>query len=183
MKTKEELRKEGLERRSKMSEKEVKEKSKEIQEKVLRTLDRDDIVMTYASYRNEVETDFLIEKLLQRNQVLAVPKTYRDKMKTYRIESFEELEENSRGIREPEESEEITKASIDNCIIPGVKFDRQGNRIGYGKGYYDRFLKNFQGQKIGLTYQKLMEQKIPTDEWDIPMDKIITEENVYRGFS
>jgi 5-formyltetrahydrofolate cyclo-ligase len=182
METKEELRRKGLRQRSSMPEKEVKEKGRKIQEKILEITDRDDTVMTYVSYRNEVETDLLIEKLLERNQALVVPKTSGDEMKAFRIQSMEELEENSKGIREPKDAEQISKASIDICIIPGVKFDRKGNRIGYGKGYYDRFLENFQGQKIGLTYQKLMEEKIPTDEWDIQMDKIITEENVYRGF-
>ena len=178
MKTKEELRREGLEQRSQISRKEVKEKSRKIQKKVLEVIGEDDTVMSYVSYRNEVETYLLIEKLLHRKQVLAVPKVSGAEIKAYRIESMEELEENSRGIREPEKAEEISKTCIDTCIVPGVKFDIKGNRIGYGKGYYDRFLENFQGQKIGPTYQKLMEEKIPSDKWDIAMNKIVTEEKV-----
>lgn len=179
MKAKEELRKEALEQRFSMPEKELKRKSKKIQEKLLEILAIGETVMTYLSYRNEVETDFLIEELLERNQVLAVPKTFGESMKACRTESIEDLEENSRGIREPEDCGEVSETFINTCIVPGVKFDTEGNRIGYGKGYYDRFLENFQGQKIGLTYQKFMEQKIPTDERDIQMDKIITEENIF----
>ena len=59
------------------------------------------------------------------------------------------------------------------CIVPGVAFDKNNNRIGYGKGYYDRFLQNYKGSKIGLAYNKCICDEIETDKFDVKLDKII----------
>ncbi len=181
MKTKEEIRKEALEKRSSLTEEQIEKKSQEIQEKSLKELEKAETVLVYAFYRKEVRTDDLIQDLLDLGKEVGVPKTEGKKITPVKISSLEDLTENPDGIREPATGKKLEKKEIDACITPGLKFDKQGNRIGYGEGYYDRFLQNFKGEKIGLTYQELIEEKIPTDEWDIQMDKIITEKKVYRG--
>ena len=60
-------------------------------------------------------------------------------------------------------------------IVPGVVFDKHNHRIGYGKGYYDDFLKEFSGKKIGLAFELQVLEDIPRDDWDIRLDKVISE--------
>ena len=87
------------------------------------------------------------------------------------------LEEKSFGILEPKTNEVVNKFDNSICIIPGIAFDKENNRLGYGKGFYDRFLENYKGIKIGLTYRECICDKIDTDENDVKMDKIITDWN------
>ena len=85
------------------------------------------------------------------------------------------------GILEPSDVIEIKHPSeIDVILVPGVAFTREGGRLGMGKGYYDRFLKQCTGVKIGLAYHEQILDVIPTEAHDVDMDILITDETIYR---
>ncbi len=128
-------------------------------------------VMSYKSIRGEINLDALENHIARKiyypvieNGIVVA------KSENFQIGAF--------GISEPT-SGEIKKEKIDICLVPGVAFSKNMQRIGFGKGYYDVFLQNFKGIKIGITYESLMVETIAPDEFDIPMDIIITEKSVY----
>lgn len=139
-------------------------------------------VLFYASVGDEVNTKPCIEAALEQGKKVALP-VCTDKngnMKFYYINSFDCLKRGLFGISEPDvllcrETEDFSDSV---CIVPGVSFDRQGYRLGYGKGYYDRFLKNYTSHSIGLCYNELIEDKLPTGDYDIPVGIVITEKGV-----
>ena len=131
------------------------------------------LVLIYVSLKYEVDTFKLIEHTLNIAKKVAVPKCEGDNIVFYEIKSLKDLEEGSFRILEPKANKPITDFNNSICIIPGVAFDKQNNRIGYGKGFYDRFLKNYKGIKIGLTYRECICDKIDSDINDIKMDKVI----------
>ncbi len=131
------------------------------------------LVLIYVSLKYEVDTFNLINYSLNKNKKVAVPKCEENDIIFYEIKSLKDLEEGNFGILEPKVNKPITDFNNSICIVPGVAFDKQNNRIGYGKGFYDRFLKNYEGTKIGLTYKECICDKIDSDINDIKMDKII----------
>lgn len=131
------------------------------------------LVLIYVSLKYEIDTFKLINYSLNTNKKVAVPKCEGDNIIFYEIKSLKDLEEGKFGILEPKANKPVTDFNNSICIVPGVAFDKQNNRIGYGKGFYDRFLKNYKGIKIGLTYEDCICDKIDSDINDIKMDKII----------
>ena len=97
-----------------------------------------------------------------------------------KLNSFEDLVEGPYGILEPkkEKIKEISFDEIDLIIIPGIVFDLKGNRIGHGKGFYDRLLKNTKVSIIALAFEFQIIGKIPVDKNDKPVDIIITEKRI-----
>ena len=98
-------------------------------------------------------------------------------MKFYIYHVDEELIISSFHILEPkgEERYMVNNTSIDLFIVPGVAFDFQNHRMGYGKGYYDKYLKDSKGYKIGVAFKEMVFDKIPYDDNDIPMDMVIAK--------
>ena len=131
------------------------------------------LILIYISLKNEVDTIELIKYGLKEGKQLAVPKCEGNDMVFYYINSLEDLQEGNFGILEPKTNKIVKNFNNSICIIPGLAFDKQNNRIGYGRGFYDRFLKNYHGIKIGLTYKECVCDKIDADENDIKMDKVI----------
>jgi 5-formyltetrahydrofolate cyclo-ligase len=142
------------------------------------------IVFTYVSKPIEVDTTELIRSALKSGKKVAVPlcipETYG--MEFYEINSLDELSSGTYGVLEPDPSRsrrvENQKNSI--CIVPGLSFDSQGYRLGYGKGYYDRFLSGFVGTTVGLCYAKCMKWNLPHGYYDQPVDLLITEKYIRR---
>ena len=134
---------------------------------------QNDLVLTYVSLKDEVDTIELIKYSLKIGKKVAVPKCEGYDIVFYYINSLEDLEERSFGILEPKTNEIVNDFANSICIIPGVVFDKQNNRIGYGRGFYDRFLEKYKGVKIGLTYKECICDKIDADENDVKMDKVI----------
>ena len=101
-------------------------------------------------------------------------------MKYYYINSFNDMVSGSFGIREPdtEKCVEVTDFSASLCVVPAIAFDKRKYRLGYGKGYYDRFLKNYAYKSVGVCYNNLVVDELPADEYDIPVDIIITQDSV-----
>ncbi len=136
-------------------------------------------ILCYVSTPIEVDTHKIIEKLLEQGKTVAVPKCIdgtRD-MKFYCISSFEQLEKGTFGVLEPKisECEKLRDFRSSVCIIPALMFDSEGYRLGYGKGYYDRFLSKFSGTKIGICFEECFVDKLPHGYFDVAADILITE--------
>ncbi len=133
-----------------------------------------EIVFCYVSAGSEVKTHALIKELLSVKKVVVPYCTDNDgNMIAAEIKSFDELKEGRFGIFEPITPEEFPKNEIDFVITPAIAFDKNGYRLGYGKGYYDRFLSSISPYKLGICKKELLTEKLPHDEFDIKMDNVI----------
>lgn len=137
-------------------------------------------IFIYISFSNEIDTVKIINKALEYGKEVYIPKIYREdkSMKAIRMNSFDELEKNFMGILEPvNDSNYIEKENIDLIIVPGVVFDKEGNRIGYGGGYYDRYLSDIKDKKnkVVLSYGLQIIDEIEPEIHDIQVDYIISE--------
>jgi 5-formyltetrahydrofolate cyclo-ligase len=140
-------------------------------------------ILFYVSYNGEVFTHNAIkEALIDKKVVVPISKKEDYSLILSKLDSFEDLQEGQYSILEPkkERTKEISTDKIDLAIVPGIAFDLNGNRIGYGKGYYDRLLKNIKAPIIGLAYEFQIIKKIPIDDYDKQVDIIITEKRVIK---
>jgi 5-formyltetrahydrofolate cyclo-ligase len=133
----------------------------------------------YWSVGNEFSTRGLIRVLMEANTCVALPRINTDdQLQFYQFESSEKLYPGRLNIPEPPENSclKIEAKKFDLIIVPGVAFDRQLNRLGMGKGYYDRFLSNISPSAltIGLAYEFQILPIIPVEETDVPLKKIWT---------
>ncbi len=136
-------------------------------------------VFCYISYLDEVETHSLITAFLQQNRDLAVPKIMnKTEMLAIPLSDFSELEPDRLGILTPTSNQAATK-SFDVAITPGLAFTEKGERLGYGRGYYDRwFSKNTVKTKIGLAFEVQIVDELPLEETDLPLDILVTEKRI-----
>jgi len=139
----------------------------------------------YLSFRNEVITDDIFRNAWQLQKLTAIPISHKEThtITLSRFDDFSSLELSSLAIRELPFSKQIpfSPNDLDLCIIPGIAFDRYGNRLGFGQGYYDRFLPQLNPNciKIALAFsEQIHEGILPFDSYDIPMDYIITEKEI-----
>lgn len=132
------------------------------------------------SRKREVDTKSIIQSLWDIGKNVAIPKCNpKDRtMDFYLIKNFSQLETVYLDLQEPilEKTVYIDKQDIDVIIVPGVVFDYKGYRIGYGGGYYDRYLKEFQGTTISLAFQMQLVDQLPKETHDIPVHYILTEQ-------
>lgn len=142
------------------------------------------IVMFYLSYGSEVVTDNMINEVLSDGKEVVVPiiKNPGDgTMQAVKISHLEDCYEQVYGIRQPEfdEADVVDKKDVDLIFVPGIVFDFYGYRIGYGKGYYDRWLSGTDiSKRIGLAYEVQLTDKIPNGKYDLPVGKILTEKRI-----
>ncbi len=133
------------------------------------------IIACYVSLMDEVNTHELITELLKTHRV-CVPKVHGDTMDFYEIFSLNDLKEGSFHVLEPTTDLLINIKDIDIMIVPMLAYDNNLYRVGYGKGYYDRyFARGFYGYKLGLAYSFQHVESIDHDQYDIALDEIITE--------
>ncbi len=136
-------------------------------------------VAVYKSLSSEVGTDLIIAHALHSGKRVVLPKVFGDTMDFFEIREGEKLQKSSFGVLEPagEESRRVSPEEFDLVLVPGLCFDRGGNRLGFGRGYYDRFLPLTRGKAVGLCFDEQLctAEVIPTDEYDVKMHKIITE--------
>ena len=135
-------------------------------------------ILTYISIDIEVATRSLIKKAVDDGKNIAVPKCTDDfGMDFYFINSFDDLETSTFGLLEPRTDicRKVKNYKDCLCIVPGMSFDVSGYRIGYGKGYYDRFLSEFMGTTAGLCYSNCVQWKLPRGFYDKPVDIIVTD--------
>ena len=143
-------------------------------------------IFIYISFSNEINTRNIIEKAFKDTKNVFIPKVYKDDklMKAIKLNSIDELKKNSMGILEPiDDSNYIEKENIDLIVVPGVVFDKECNRIGYGGGYYDRYLKDIKSKenKIALAYDLQIVDKIESEVHDIKVDYIITNTRALKN--
>lgn len=158
------------------------EKSKMICRYVLDLLRNRETVLVYAAKELEANTTPLIASLLARNTPVVVPIIVKEdvSLRLSYIRDLSVLVPSTFGVPEPI-GNEIPADSVDigTIILPMLGFDRKGGRLGYGAGYYDRFLaKNPQIRKIGIAFSCQEAERVPVDENDVPMNYIITEEGI-----
>lgn len=185
------LRKEKLLARDNQKNKEIDEKSRIIERKVLdlKEVGSAKSIFIYVSFRSEVSTTLLIKQLMKAGKNISVPMTYvrEKKMEAISISSIEEdLEPGYCGILEPKNEILVTKRTnpktIDLVVVPGSVFDERGGRFGYGGGYYDRFLNEIpDAVRIGLAFEIQIVQRAPIKEHDELLDYIVTEKRVING--
>ncbi len=136
------------------------------------------IAVTMSAFP-EVETRGLIEKLWEMGKKIAIPKCHPQTraMQFYEITSFSQLETVYLHIEEPVPAlcEEVGKEDIDTIIVPGVVFNKEGYRIGFGGGYYDRYLPGLKAAKLALAFDEQIVEYVPVDLHDIPVDVLITD--------
>jgi len=181
--SKQKLRVSMLSQLSKLKEVDRANKSFSIQEKLFETLEfkKAKIILFYASLKNEVETDRMIKEAQAQGKVIGLPVVF-DKERDlvpFLVKDFpKNLTLGPYDIRQPKEefSNPISLADIDLVIVPGVAFDERGNRLGRGKGYYDRFLKTLPKDtpSIGLAFDFQIVDDLPHSSVDLPVKKIIT---------
>lgn len=188
-KTKKILREEAKLYRKNLSEEEILGMSQEIIKhlKQMEAFQTADEILVYVSLPGEVDTRRLIVELLDKGKAgVFCPVTLGDEMEFYGISSFAELKEGNFHVLEPTSEPEkqfIPVPEKKYCIIlPGLMFDLSGNRLGYGKGYYDKFLAklngNIQMTRIALSYSAMVKEQIPFEETDKPAQFIVTETGV-----
>ncbi|WP_010287900.1 5-formyltetrahydrofolate cyclo-ligase [Kurthia massiliensis] len=148
----------------------------------LSSIEQANVIGLTISAFPEVETRRLIEQLWQLGKQVAVPrcKPKTHEMDFYIFTSFEQLETVYMSLLEPVPSQtvRVDAFEIDVMIVPGIIFDQSGYRIGYGGGYYDRYLPTFKGETIALCFSMQMVAKVPKDSYDYPIDRIVTEKSI-----
>lgn len=133
----------------------------------------------YVSKEFEVETILTIEQILKDKRV-SVPKVEGDILKFYHIKSLTDLNVGAFNVFEPTTCYYTKPDEMDVIIVPMVAFNRKKYRVGYGKGFYDKYLKGFKGHTIGLAFSIAEVNEDFEDEFDIPLDMIITEKEVIK---
>lgn len=177
------LRKELRQLRDSVADKESKDKSIAGQFALLPCFIDADTVLLYSSSGSEVSTDEIFRLCLDKGKKVAFPLCL-DKdgvMDFFLVESDEKLEVGMYGIKAPDSSclrLEATSKCL--CVVPGLAFDGKGYRIGYGKGYYDRYLSSFPGVSVGLCYQELYCDSLPVGPYDIKVNYLITDKMIYN---
>ena len=145
-----------------------------------------EVLLAYVAFHEEIDTTAVIERALVEGKRVAlpylVPRTSR--LAFYEISSIKAVSLGGRGLREPPAGEKplgIEDFLGSVCLVPGLVFDGEGHRVGYGVGYYDEFLATYPGEKIGLVRSmQVSSNPLPHDDHDIAVDILVTEGSVWR---
>lgn len=147
-------------------------------------------ILTYVSFGSEVSTRDLIERAMKDGKKVYVPRVNGDTMEFYRFEEWKELEESRLGILEPDKNPakrfpyelHISLDRAQDCvfIVPGLAFDSHCNRLGYGGGYYDRYLQGFEKRMtLGIAYSEQIVDKVPVTNKDQSLDLVVTPQGAF----
>ncbi|MCL4580676.1 5-formyltetrahydrofolate cyclo-ligase [Fusobacterium nucleatum YWH7199] len=169
------------EKRTKLSQAYIDVASDKIFEKLLQNEDFKNakVVMSYMDFKNEVKTDKINDFIKNSGKILLLPKVI-DKETMIAIEDKNQYIISPFGNKEPNGEE--YKGSIDVIITPGVAFDKDKNRVGFGRGYYDRFFVKYpNAKKIAIAFEEqIIDEGIETDKYDKKVDILITENNIIK---
>ena len=144
-----------------------------------------DALLLYAPLKYEIDVMPIAEDALKRGKTVAFPLCNPEEhtMVYHVVTDLDQLKTGSYGIREPDPSLPVydpAERKNDNavCFVPALAFDRKGYRIGYGKGFYDRYLSAFCGAKMGVEYSACVVDKLPRGRFDTAVDFLVTEKGV-----
>ncbi|MBR6514443.1 MAG: 5-formyltetrahydrofolate cyclo-ligase [Clostridia bacterium] len=144
-----------------------------------------DALLLYAPLTGEIDIMPIAQDALKRGKTVAFPRCNPNEhtMTYYIVSSLDQLKEGSYGIREPDPSLPVydplkRKGENSVCFVPALAFDRLGYRIGYGKGYYDRYLSGFGGARMGVGYSACVVEQLPRGRYDTAVDFLVTEKGV-----
>lgn len=133
-------------------------------------------IATYLSFPHEFQTQELIEQALKDGKKVLIPKTYPKGRMDFVVYDPQQLVKTSFGLLEPQGDLEVVEPSqIDLIHVPGLAFTREGYRIGYGGGYYDRYLKHFTGHTLSTVYPCQVQDFI-SENHDIPVQEVLIDE-------
>ncbi len=141
-----------------------------------------DLLLAYVDAKREVETKLLMRRAWQDGKKVAAPRVDGDGvMHYYYIEDFDDLESGSFGIMEPKKSCPLCEAETGLMLMPGVAFDECCHRVGYGGGYYDRYLERHPGLgHIAIAFEFQVFPEVPFEEHDILPQMLVTEERIRK---
>lgn len=141
-----------------------------------------DTVLMYSPLKYEIDVTGICIDALSKGKKVAFPRCLDAYNMTYHyITSLSQLESGSYGIKEPPEYLPVydkNDGANAVCLIPALLCDRQGYRLGYGKGYYDRFLSSFKGVRVGIIYNDFITDSLPRGKYDLKSDLLVTEKGV-----
>ena len=180
------LRQEIKERLKTLTEEECQKADREIGERLfgLEAWREADVVFCYVSTGREVDTSTIIARALEEGKRVGVPLcTAPGVMEVRQIEGAESLIPGLYGIPEPKrDCPLIDPEEIHLAVVPGLSFTADGFRLGYGGGYYDRYLPRVSGLKLALCREKCLSSQLPTEPHDMPMDGVLTEHSTWISF-
>lgn len=180
MMDKHQLRKHFKALRNALTRPEIEQMSAQVMENLLSlpVLHRPGAILCYASFGSEVDTHVMIRRLLGQRRTVALPVTQRQSQTMYaaQIGSFESLRRGNFGILEPDSSAAVIEpGKLSAVLVPGLAFDRAGYRIGYGMGFYDRYLPCCPNAvRIALAYDFQLIEHLPHEMHDLPVHYIVT---------
>jgi 5-formyltetrahydrofolate cyclo-ligase len=168
-----------LEMRNRLNHPEIAKKSKTIQEFVIKSKEFESakVVGTYYALGSEVTTELIIKRATILGKKIALPRVEEDKITFYELSSMKSLIRGRFGILEPQPYEQMNDIGI--LIVPGIAFDKKGNRLGYGMGFYDRLLSCKRTFSIGLAYSFQLLENLPHDKYDKRLDAIASEDGIH----
>ena len=173
---KQELRKTIRARKRAMTPEEIQTRSASLCRKFLETeaYRQAKTLYGYLPYNQEVRTWAILEQALADGKKVAVPKVYGEEMKFLYLEDLTQVEKGYSGIPEPIADGPVAEDETALVLMPGLAFDPQGHRIGYGGGFYDKFLcREPNHPTVALCYEFQMVERLETEEFDIPVDAVI----------
>ncbi len=143
-----------------------------------------ELLLFYVSYRSEADTLQLLKKALEAGRKVAVPRVVGTDMVFYRITDFSQLIEGYKGILEPDKEQTEAITDLPECtllFVPGCAFDERGGRMGYGGGFYDRFMEAYPDVlRVALAYEEQLVEDVPKEVHDKLVDVIVTEKRIVQ---
>lgn len=170
------LRREIREKKRAMTEEEIVDRSEKLGQLFVQSeaYRKAKTVYGYLPYNQEVRTVPMLEQALRDGKRVAVPKIYGDTMKFLYLDDLSKVEKNDMGIPEPIDDTPVADDKTALVLMPGLAFTKQGDRMGYGGGFYDRFLAEEPDHPtLALCYEFQMVDSLPTEEFDIPVDTVL----------
>jgi 5-formyltetrahydrofolate cyclo-ligase len=167
-----------LEKRNRLDAKEIIARSRRIQDFLINSKEfrSAEIIGAYYAFGSEVRTDVIIEQARSIGKKLALPSIESENLTFYELSSGKYLVKGRFGIMEPLPYGLIDR--MDMIVVPGIAFDKNGYRLGYGKGYYDKFLAKRKVFSVGLGYSFQLLENLPSGEHDKKLDAISTEDGI-----
>ena len=140
------------------------------------------VLMLYMPLGNEMDTSIVISQALNDEKKVVLPVTDVENVDIipYYITDVTNFKDGAYAIREPQNGTLAKPDEIDTVIVPGIAFDYHGGRIGFGKGYYDRFLSKFKGTKVGFCYDFQLTDNAYSEPHDVMMDYVVTNDGIYK---